>query len=177
MRCLSSRSLSSARRRAAVLWLAAVTFLGVAACARQAAAAEPDAPALAPAEEARLSQRAPLSGAQALEQLNLAPGAERRRLGQLRQALNPIQPPEPAIRIRALEGYLDYAEEDQIVYGPGRTLIRYGQYSLEADKVILDNRVMEVQAEGNVVMKIGNDTKNGNDTASRRHCQRSIRNG
>src|SRR5690348_8245684 len=88
----------------------------------------------------------------------LPPAAERQRLSQLRNLLSPATEPTAELRFRALEGVFDYAEEDQMLYSPGRTRVEYGRYMLEADKVILDLRLKEVQAEGNVVMKVDKDT-------------------
>lgn len=90
-------------------------------------------------------------------EINLPPSAERRRLSQLREALVPAPAAEATVRILALEGFLDYDQEDQIIYSPGRTRIRYGAYFLEADKMIFDARLQEVQAEGNVVILVGQD--------------------
>lgn len=90
-------------------------------------------------------------------EITLPPSTERKRLSQIRDALVPAPATEANIRITALEGFLDYDEEDQMFYSPGRTRLRYGNYFLEADKVIYDNRLQEVQAEGNVVMMIGTD--------------------
>lgn len=48
--------------------------------------------------------------------------------------------------------YLDYDEENDFIYGRERTKITYGKYELEADKVILDVRLKEAQASGNVIL-------------------------
>jgi hypothetical protein len=87
------------------------------------------------------------------ERLEMAPGEQRRRLNDLRQALNPAPRSQAIMRMRALEGYLDYDEQDQIVYGPGRTRITYREMTLEADHVLLDSRLQEIQAEGNVELQ------------------------
>lgn len=90
-------------------------------------------------------------------EVTLPPATERKRLSQLRETLVPTQISQAPILIRSLEGFLDFDQEDQIVYSPGRTRIRYGTYFLEADRVIFDNRLQEAQAEGNVVVMIGQD--------------------
>lgn len=88
----------------------------------------------------------------------LSPDIERKRQSQLRELLNPVTPTEAAFRIQAIDGFLDYDEEDKIIYGPGRTRVRYGTFFLEADKVILDARLSEVQAEGNVILDVAGNT-------------------
>ncbi len=93
-----------------------------------------------------------------LDRITLPQGTERRRQSQLREALTPVTPPESQFRIKALEGTFDYDPADEIFYSPGRTQIRYGRFYLEGDKVVLDARQQEVQAEGNVVLKIDGDT-------------------
>lgn len=77
---------------------------------------------------------------------------ESERFRVLRGGLRPEHRAADELRLRALEGFLDYDEEAQILYGPRRTRVEYGKFSLEADKLILDNRLQEVQAEGNVIM-------------------------
>lgn len=145
-----------------------LTCLALGWLANQAPAAEPTA-ALAPAATAN---QPPLSVDEALllaprvttqtlttEPVIIAPSVERKRLTKLREALSPVKAPVPQLRMQALEpgGVLDYDSEDQIIYSPGRTRVRYGQFALEADKVILDNRLQEVQAEGNVSFQMGKD--------------------
>ena len=93
-----------------------------------------------------------------LNEINLPPQAERKRQRILREELATETAAQPLLRIKALEGFLDYDEEDQIVYGPGRTRVRYGQFFLEADRVILDARLREAQAEGNVILQTETDT-------------------
>ena len=88
----------------------------------------------------------------------LPPGAGRERLEALRQALSPAQEAEAAVRIRALEGFLDFDAENQVFYSPGRTRVEYEQYFLEADRLIYDTRLQEVQAEGNVILRINETT-------------------
>jgi lipopolysaccharide assembly outer membrane protein LptD (OstA) len=92
-----------------------------------------------------------------IERLEIAPSEQRKRLADLREALNPATRAQAIMRVRALEGYLDYDDEDQIVYGPGRTRVTYKGFTLEADRVLLDSRLQEVQAEGTVELT----TKNG----------------
>lgn len=79
--------------------------------------------------------------------------AGRQRQENLRQELSPPPPSAARIDIRAFENYLDYDTERQILYSPGRTRIQYGQYSIEADQLIYDQRLNEVQAQGNVILK------------------------
>lgn len=81
--------------------------------------------------------------------------AEPERLSELRQTLAATVEPRAALRVRALKGYLDYDEEDQVVYSPQRTRIQYGPYELEADQLALDTRMQEVQASGDVVLTLG----------------------
>lgn len=114
-------------------------------------------PAIDLAELERMTTQPTIDG-DSLQEVILPLGAERKRQSQLRQTLTPVAVPEALLRIQALEGFLDYDEEDQIIYGPGRTRINYGKFFLEADKVILDSRLKEAQAEGNVVLKIEADT-------------------
>lgn len=90
-------------------------------------------------------------------EVTLPPSTERKRLSQLRETLVPTQISQAPVLIRALEGFFDFDPDDQIIYSPGRTRIRYGTYFLEADRVIYDNRLQEAQAEGNVVVMIGQD--------------------
>lgn len=45
---------------------------------------------------------------------------------------------------------LDFDEETQLIYGRDRTLIQYKDITLEADRIIYNLRLNEVQAEGNV---------------------------
>src|SRR5690606_26628170 len=41
--------------------------------------------------------------------------------------------------------------ENDVAYAPGRTTIHYQQYTIEADRMIVDFVSEEVQAEGNVI--------------------------
>lgn len=56
---------------------------------------------------------------------------------------------EGTVYIRPSE-LLDFDEESQIIYGRDRTLIKYKDISLEADRIIYNIRLNEVQADGNV---------------------------
>ncbi len=47
---------------------------------------------------------------------------------------------------------LDYDDESQIIYARGRTSVQFKGVFLEADKLIYNMRLNEVQAEGNVVL-------------------------
>ena len=131
---------------------------------QSSARAAPDAPSLtrSPAldrdEALRLAPRGPALDEMALEQIVPSPGAERQRMADLRDALRPVPVSQAMMQIRALEGYLDYDETDRIIYAPGRTQIFYGKFFLEADKIIFDTRLQEVQAEGDVILKIEEDT-------------------
>lgn len=92
------------------------------------------------------------------EPVMLSPAVQRQRLEDLRQTLNPVPEEPAALRIRALQGFLDYDEEDEVIYGPQRTQIVYGKIFLEADSVLMDSRIQEVQAEGNVILRYQGDT-------------------
>lgn len=78
---------------------------------------------------------------------------EGERLRALRTGLAPQDFVEEGLNVRALEGFLDFDESDQILYGPGRTQVVYQGILLEADRLILDNRLQEIQAEGNVIFR------------------------
>lgn len=77
----------------------------------------------------------------------------------LRSSMRPEKRSEEELKLRALEGFLDYDDEEGIIYNPQRTQIVYGKYFMEADRVIIDNRLQEVQAEGNVIFKTTETTK------------------
>ncbi len=80
------------------------------------------------------------------------------RMRALRTGLAPVGAVEDGLNVRALEGFLDFDESDQILYGPGRTQIIYQGMLLEADRLILDNRLQEIQGEGNVIFRrVGGD--------------------
>lgn len=59
--------------------------------------------------------------------------------------------PEGQMQIDSTD-FLDYDEEHNMVYGHGRVTVRYGMYKLTADRVMVDTRLREVQAYGNVVL-------------------------
>lgn len=53
--------------------------------------------------------------------------------------------------------YLDYDEESNFIYGRSRTKVWYRDIYLEADRLMYDVRLNEVQAYGNIIMKKGTD--------------------
>lgn len=53
--------------------------------------------------------------------------------------------------------YLDFDEEHHQIYGHGRVTARYGAYKLEADRMLVDTMLKEVQAYGNVVLTTPED--------------------
>ncbi len=53
--------------------------------------------------------------------------------------------------------YLDYDEESNFIYGRSRTKVWYQDIYLEADRLMYDVRLNEVQAYGNIIMKKGAD--------------------
>lgn len=119
-----------------------------------ARAQTPPAGAIDPAEQKRLSEE--FSG----ERSETAGGptpyyipSESARLRALRTGMAPQDYVEGGMNVRALEGFLDFDESDQVLYGPGRTQVVYQGMFLEADRLILDNRLQEVQGEGNVIFK------------------------
>lgn len=108
---------------------------------------------LAPAEARRLAPAVQASRERANESDVLYDPNEAQRFRILREAMSPEQLSETEFRLRALEGFVDYDEEEDVFYGPGRTQVFYDKYFLEADKLIFDNRLQEVQAEGNVILR------------------------
>jgi hypothetical protein len=92
----------------------------------------------------------------ALDRTSLDRGAQRKRLSDLSQVLQPTLPQRYSQRITA-EGDIDLDLVDKIIYSPQRTQIVQDKFFLEADKVIFDTRLQEIQAEGNVILKIGED--------------------
>lgn len=67
-------------------------------------------------------------------------------------ALGGWQPlPDEQLQIQSTD-FLDYDEEHNMVYGHGRVTLQYGVYKLTADRVMVDTRLREVQAYGNVVL-------------------------
>lgn len=59
--------------------------------------------------------------------------------------------PAGQIQIHSTD-FLDYDEENNQVYGQGRVTVRYGTFKLTADRVMIDSRLREIQAYGNVVL-------------------------
>lgn len=53
--------------------------------------------------------------------------------------------------------YLDYDEDRNIIYSNARTRIRFEQYMLEADRVLVHVPLQEIQAEGNVILRAWSD--------------------
>jgi len=53
--------------------------------------------------------------------------------------------------------YLDFDEEHHQIYGHGRVTARYGAYKLEADRMLVDTLLKEIQAYGNVVLTTPQD--------------------
>lgn len=88
---------------------------------------------------------------------------EPERLRDLRRGFTSDIPTGEGLRIRALEGFLDYDDEQQLLYGPGRTQIVSEDMFLEADRLILDNRLREIQAEGNVILRFLGDQATADD--------------
>ena len=117
-------------------------------------------PELERGEARRLIAPRELTQELTLDHITVPPRAERKRQAGLRRIMRPVTEPEAILRVRALEQLIDYDEEDQILYGPGRTQVFYGRYFLEADKVVLDARLREIQAEGDVILKIEEDVIN-----------------
>lgn len=59
--------------------------------------------------------------------------------------------PQGQLKITSTD-FLDYDEEHNMVYGQGRVTLRYGIYKLTADRLMVDTRIREVQAYGNVIL-------------------------
>lgn len=53
------------------------------------------------------------------------------------------------------DDYLDFDEQRNNIYGRSRTTVRYKEYTLTADKVLLDVQLQEAQAVGNVELSFG----------------------
>lgn len=53
--------------------------------------------------------------------------------------------------------YLDYDEIRNIIYSNARTRIRFENYILEADRILVHVPLQEIQAEGNVIMRSWSD--------------------
>ena len=54
--------------------------------------------------------------------------------------------------------YVDYDEERRFVYATGRPVVRYGVFVLTADRVLVDTRLREIQAYGNVELTTENES-------------------
>lgn len=117
---------------------------------------------LDPAEASLLAPAAGPRRAPAIDPATLYDPAEAERFRVLRSSLTAAEETRPELRLRALKGFLDYDDEEQVLYGPGRTQIEFGNMFLEADRVIIDNRLQEVQAEGNVILRF-RDTEKRNE--------------
>jgi len=61
-------------------------------------------------------------------------------------------PGQPPLRITS-DKYLDYDEESNFIYGRTRTRVWYRDVYLEADRLIYDVRLNEVQAYGDVILR------------------------
>ena len=96
----------------------------------------------------------------ALDEISIPYRAQRKRQRNLSELLAPGEPGKSSIRIMPLEGYLDMDNEDQIIYGPSRTRLKYGEIFIEADKLILDMRLEEIQTEGNVILRMNDSEVN-----------------
>ena len=55
------------------------------------------------------------------------------------------------------EEYLDYDEERDVIYSSARTRIWFDRYLLEADRVLVQVPLQEIQAEGNVILRAWRD--------------------
>lgn len=126
-------------------------------------AATPQAERLDPNEMNRLAAR-PSSLDRRLMQSrpSILPGQTDRHEG-LRDEISPERFATSGLSVRPLEGLLDYDEENQVLYGPGRTQVLYGDYFLESDRLVLDNRIQEVHAEGNVIFRVRNENGEPDD--------------
>lgn len=82
-------------------------------------------------------------------------------------ALGPIEEPsamaqeedlslddEGLLRLISPTGYLDYDEENNLIYSRDRSRVEYQGIVLEADRMIFDMNLQEVQAEGNVILTL-----------------------
>ncbi len=144
----------SRSRLLAPLALLLAAFLSAASPAQ-----DPAAPARAPElerdEARRLAPPTPTAPAEQPMPVEL----ERARLARLRSRFDPTLEGSAPLQIRALdEGFLDFGPEDQVLYSPGRTLVRYRDYTIEADRLIYDTRLQEFQAEGNVILSTSETT-------------------
>ncbi|MBN1901585.1 LPS-assembly protein LptD [Candidatus Sumerlaeota bacterium] len=63
---------------------------------------------------------------------------------------------QPILRITSQE-FLDYDEESNFIYGRTRTRVWYKDVYLEADRLVYDVRLNEVQAYGDIILKTRED--------------------
>jgi hypothetical protein len=63
---------------------------------------------------------------------------------------------QPLLRITSQE-FLDYDEESNFIYGRARTRVWYKDVYLEADRLVYDVRLNEVQAYGDIILKTKED--------------------
>lgn len=68
------------------------------------------------------------------------------------QAVREFAPLPPGQIVVESTDYLDFDEEHHQIYGSGRVTARYGVYKLEADRMLVDTLLKDVQAYGNVVL-------------------------
>ncbi|PKO19860.1 hypothetical protein CVU37_02395 [candidate division BRC1 bacterium HGW-BRC1-1] len=61
----------------------------------------------------------------------------------------PLEPGQ--IEIESAQ-YIDFDEERNMVYATGRPVARFGAYVIKADKIMVDTRLREIQAEGDVIL-------------------------
>ncbi|MCX7020221.1 MAG: hypothetical protein WCK47_10300 [bacterium] len=64
-------------------------------------------------------------------------------------AIGPLPPGQ--IEVESAD-YLDYDEERHFVYGNGRITARYGPYKITSDRMMIDTRLREIQAQGRVII-------------------------
>ena len=146
-----------------LVWLTVALAASIGALPNAPAQDVPEA--LDPAEARRL---APIDPFPATLTPTVAPipydrtEAERFRI--LRRSLAPEPLSEKDLVVRPLEGYIDWDQVEDVIYSPGRTRVQQGNFILEADKLIIDNRLGEIQAEGNVIMRtVGGANTYGSD--------------
>lgn len=126
---MNSRQVQLARQLALILMISCVCLSGVVA---QEPQEKPKEPALGPLPEVFQPEKV------------LPPGEIARKAGE--------------ISIQASEkGYLDIDEESGLIYARSGARIHSGEFTLEADRLILDLNLKEVQAYGNVVLRSPRD--------------------
>lgn len=84
------------------------------------------------------------------EEVPLTPEEELALDGPPAPVLIPFEPSDQDKRISIVGPVYS---ENNMVYGQGRTRIDYGEYSLEADRMIFDMITQEAQAEGDVIFR------------------------